>query len=84
MGKLPWMKGRISISKGHAWDVPRAKSVAAKILEEADQLSRACLLAAASRESGLWLHALSAPSLGRLLDPETFRVSFALRIGAEV
>lgn len=54
------------------------------LLERADQISRARFLASGLRESGLWLHALPTPALGTLLDPETFRVSVALRVGAEV
>ena len=36
------------------------------------------------KESGLWLHALPVPSLGTLLDSETFRIAVALRVGGEV
>ena len=66
------------------WDRPLSESSAAKLLERADQVSRARLLAASSRESGLWLHALPSPALGTLLDSESFRVSVALRVGAFV
>jgi hypothetical protein len=67
-----------------SWDEPLSRVAADRLLEEADQISRARLLAAASRESGLWLHAIPSPSLGTLLDPESFRIAIALRIGAVV
>ena len=67
-----------------SWDEPLSKVAADRLLEEADQISRARLLAAASRESGLWLHAIPSPPLGTLLDPESFRIAIALLIGAAV
>lgn len=66
------------------WDVPLCESVAAGLLERADQISRSRILAANSRESGLWLHALPTPALGTLLDPESFRIAIALRVGAAI
>ena len=71
-------------SRQRSWDEPKSVATAARLLEEADQLSRARLLASASRESGLWLHALPVPSLGTLLDAESFRIAIALRVGADV
>ena len=44
--------------------------LAERLKEGADQVSRARLLAAAERESGLWLQALPSASLGTLLDSE--------------
>ena len=66
------------------WDRPPSESSAASLLQRADQISRARLLAASSRESGLWLNVLPSPALGTLLDPESFRISVALRVGAFV
>ena len=71
-------------SKQSAWDEPLMETVATDLMERADQISRARLLAAACRESGLWLHALPTPALGTLLDSESFRIAVALRVGAEV
>ena len=71
-------------SRQRTWDGPLVQASFDGLLERADQISRARLLAASSRESGLWLHALPVPSLGTLLDPESFRVAVALRVGAEV
>ena len=41
-------------------------------------------MAAGCRESGLWLNAIPSPALGTLLDSETFHISVALKVGAEV
>ena len=74
----------VNWSKQSTWDEPLMETVAAGLMERADQISRARLLAAARRESGLWLHALPSPALGTLLDPESFRIAVALRVGAVV
>ena len=58
--------------------MPQSEAAVVKFLDEADQISRALLLAAATRESGLWLQALPTATLGTPLDPETFRVENAL------
>ena len=71
-------------SRQRSWDWPRAQAAQFGLLERADQVSRARLLAASCRESGLWLHVLPVPSLGTFLDPESFRVAVALRVGADV
>ena len=73
-----------SLGRQGTWDGPVAEASAARLLEAADQISRARLLAAAKRESGLWLHAIPSEALGTLLDPDSFRVSIALRVGANV
>ena len=67
-----------------SWDSPLMEISRENLLLVADQVSRARLLAAARKESGAWLNALPVPSLGTQLDPETLRVSIALRIGADV
>ena len=54
------------------------------MLLEADQMSRARLMATAQKESGARLNALQVSSLGTLLDSESFRVVIALRVGADV
>ena len=74
----------VNWSKQSTWDEPFMETVAAGLMERADQISRARLLAAARRESGLWLHSLPSPALGTLLDPESFRIAVALRVGAVV
>ena len=71
-------------SRQKSWDLPLVKKDWEQMLQEADQVSRARLLATAQKESGAWLNALPVPSLGTLLDSESFRVAIALRVGAEV
>ncbi|PSN52484.1 hypothetical protein C0J52_11232 [Blattella germanica] len=41
-------------------------------------------LAAFSKESGAWLHAVSSPTLGLHLPNKCFRISAALRLGPAV
>ena len=67
-----------------AWDSEASGLALENLLQDADQVSRARLLAASQKESGLWLHAIPVPSLGTQLDPETLRIAVALRIGAKV
>ena len=67
-----------------AWDSVLADKVRSRLLSDSNQLEQARLLAAATPESGAWLHALPSASLGTLLDPPTLRVAIALRVGAEV
>ena len=67
-----------------AWDLPLAERAKGTLLDASDQVMRARILAASRRESGLWLHALPVLTLGTLLEPETFRIAVALRVGAKV
>ena len=56
--------------KQKSWSKPQAEAKAARLLKD-DQVSRARLLAAARRESGLRLHTLPTLTLGTLLDSES-------------
>ena len=67
-----------------AWNLPIVKKNWDNMLLEADQMSRVRLMATTQKESGAWLNALPVSSLGTLLDPESFRVAIALRVGADV
>ena len=67
-----------------AFDFPIAKRNGDNMLLEADQESRARLMATAQKESGALLNALPVSSLGTLLDSESFRVVIALIVGADV
>ena len=78
------LAGDADRGRQRTWDGPQFEAAAARLLDGADQISRARLLAAACGESGSWLHALPTPSLGTLLDPDSFRVAVALRVGAVV
>ena len=66
-----------------SWDIPIKKNWDNMLLE-ADQVSRARLMATAQKESGAWLNALPVSSFGTRMDPESFRVAIALRVGADV
>jgi hypothetical protein len=71
-------------SKQKAWDSIGSQLQQSSLLDNADQITRARLLAAASKESGVWLHAVPVPSMGTHLDSETLRIGIALRLGAAV
>ena len=66
------------------WDMPGLEKKWKNLVGMADQTSKARLLAASVRESGLWLNALPSSAVGTLMDPESFRVAVALRVGADV
>ena len=65
-----------------AWVLPVVKRNWDNMLLEADQVSRARLMATALKESWTWLNAFSL--LGTQLDSESFRVTVALRVGTDV
>jgi len=71
-------------NKQKAWDIPLAKLVQERLVDESDQVGRARLLAAACNESGAWLNAVPVPSLGTQLDPDVLRVAVALRVGSRI
>ena len=71
-------------SKQRAWDDILSEKQWKAVLSEANQFARARLLNAATQESGAWLHAIPAASLGTMLDKETLRIAIAMRIGADV
>ena len=67
-----------------AWDLPLARVKLSLLLEQADQHSKARLLAAQHPDSGCWLSAVPVPSLGTQMDPETLRIAISLRVGAQI
>ena len=75
---------RRDVGRQKSWSESQAEVEAARLLEETDQVSRARLLAAARRESWLWLHTLPTSTLGTLLNLESLRIALALRVGADV
>lgn len=66
------------------WDFTLVTANLNGLLAVADQTGKSRLLAAASRQSGHRLHALSVPSLVTQLDPETLRIVVALWVGAKI
>ena len=67
-----------------SWDDLLCKAAVERLLEEANQVDRARLLAASLPHTGAWLQAIPVASLGLHLDPETVRVAVALRLGAPI
>ena len=71
-----------SSSRQKAWDLPHVEETYDQLLQGAsDCRSRARLLAAATKESGAWLHALPVSSLGLRMDDHTTRIAVGLRLG---
>ena len=70
--------------KQRAWDETFARISRQRLLEGANQVTRARLLAAAEPQTAAWVQVLPVPSLGLHLDNDTVRVAVALRLGAAV
>ena len=73
-----------SASSQRAWDTRSATAVRDRMVDSANQLHRARLLAASQPHTAAWLQAVPVPSLGLHLDEESVRVAMALRLGAAV
>lgn len=67
-----------------SWDRIKQQAQFDNLLEHANQLDRARLLAAKRPESGAWLNAFPIPSLGTHLEDNAFRIAIAQRIGSMV
>ena len=67
-----------------AWDNPRIDYLQKTLLDNADQFSRARLLASAQPESGAWISAIPVTSLGTQLSPDELRVAIAFRTGSKI
>ena len=68
-----------------SWDKVRVQARLDSLLSNCkDDQSRARLLAASSKESGAWLHAMPVSSLGLRMSNETVRIAVCLRLGASV
>ena len=73
--------------RGHqkSWDQPRVEQLYLSLLSSCDNdVSRACLLAAASKHSGVWLNAPPVSSLGLRMCTETIHIAVGLRVGAVI
>ena len=67
-----------------SWDESVCQYEFNNLLNSANQIHSARLLAAAAPHSGAWLHALPLAELGLNLSPETVRIAVALRLGARI
>ena len=67
-----------------AWDTPRIDHIRKRLLENADQFSRARLMASAQSESGAWASAILVPNLGTQLSPDELSIAIALRTGSKI
>ena len=69
--------------KQRAWDQPQVSSTFRKLLEVIDtDVGHARLLAANTKESGAWLHALPIASVGLRMEDDDVRIAAAIRLGA--
>ena len=73
-------------NKQRVWETLAATAVATRdwLVDTANQLHRARLLAASQPHTAAWLQAVPVPNLGLHLDEESVRVAVALRLGAPV
>ncbi|XP_055352294.1 uncharacterized protein LOC129598426 [Paramacrobiotus metropolitanus] len=67
-----------------AWTAVQHTRTATRMLENADVITRARLLAASSSESRAWLAALPVSIFGNLLEDAHLRIAVARRLGAPV
>ena len=74
----------LGVCSQKAWDRASCEQRVKTLLQGFNQVDRARFLAASQVESGQWLNAVPVPSLGTNLEPETLRVSLALRVGSVV
>jgi hypothetical protein len=74
-----------SASKQNTWDKPEIDRCFAHLLQQqADDHNRARLLAASSKHSGDWLHAIPITACGLRLDDNAIRTAVGLRLGTEI
>ena len=71
-------------TKQKNWDEAICSQIMQDLIDRADQVGRARLLAARAEGSGAWLQALPIPAVGTLMDNETLRIAVALRVGSPV
>ncbi|XP_055355148.1 uncharacterized protein LOC129600635 [Paramacrobiotus metropolitanus] len=67
-----------------AWTTPQHTQTASRMMENADVITSARLLAASSSESRAWLSALPVSLFGNLLEDAHLRIAVARRLGAPV
>jgi hypothetical protein len=74
-----------SARKQQYWDKPVVEHEFAELLQrQNDNYGRARLLAAASKHSAEWLHAIPITSCGLRLEDDAVRVAVGLRLGSDI
>ena len=63
------------------WDAPKSEATFNSLLESANWLSEARLLAVSRPESGAWLNALPLSSMGLRMDDVVIRITVGLGLG---
>jgi hypothetical protein len=67
------------------WELPQMQRHSRTLFDSTTTIEhKARLLGVTGNKSGAWLNALPSPTLGTLLDNDSFRVAIALRIGAPI
>ena len=73
------------ITKQQSWDKPVVEHEFTELLQrQTDNHDKARLLAAASKHSADWLHAIPIMSCGLRLDDEAVRIAVGLRLGTDI
>ena len=67
-----------------SWTKMRYAQTSESLLDNANVITQARLLAASSTESAAWLAALPVSMFGNLLDDASLRISVGLRLGASI
>ena len=67
-----------------SWTKMRHAHTSESLLENANVITQARLLASSSTESAAWLAALPVSTFGNLLDDASLRISVGLRLGARI
>ena len=73
-----------AVKQQRAWDDAVSNIEFNNLLNSANQIESARLLAAASPHSGAWLQALPVSALGLNLGDEEVRIAVSLRVGSEI
>ena len=74
-----------SAAKQRSWDYPVVEREFSFLLQyQIDDYGKARLLAAASKHSADWLHAIPITSCGLRLDDDAVRIAVSLRLGADI
>ena len=74
----------ISATHQKAWDKPVIERSFSTLITNADQRTKARLLASQQKESGAWLSAPPVSSLGLRMSDDSIRIAISLRLGCTI